>query len=139
MNVDMGVLLFALAVIIALVVFSIKFKEHKLAAIYGIVGTVGIAVFFFLEVNPFLMDANQKSFEEYSGEFFVEEYVDATRGSSYCIFTYGDNDSVRYDVLCETEFYKQNIEKGKTYKGSFVLAKHSESIVDINITSHGDG
>ena len=85
-----------------------------------------VLALYFIYVLPCQLDINNQSYEEYVGEFYVEEYGARGKGVYIFIKKPEDKKSIRYrapgHIIIETD---------TSYIGSFIIAKHSRTLVDI--------
>lgn len=85
-----------------------------------------VLALYFIYVLPCQLDINNQSYEEYVGEFYVEEY--GKRGKGVYIFIKKPEDK---KSICYRAPGHIIIETDTSYIGSFIIAKHSRTLVDI--------
>lgn len=130
MKAPMAMLIIGSVMLLLLVAFAIKFKFFKEIRIYLILGILVLIVGYFMGVYPYQQDISTESYQEYTGEFYVEEYAFYTNSGVHIRIKFPDSKkSTRYRAPGNLE----GIENNTTYYGVLVYGKHSKGIVDIEI------
>lgn len=128
MKVPITMLIVGVLVLLGLSIFAVKFQFLKDIRMFLLAGIVVLVAGYFLGVYPYQRDIATQAYEEYIGEFYVEEYYFATNsGVNMRIQFPGQDKSIRYKASGNLE----NIESDTTYKGVVVYGKHSKAIVEI--------
>ena len=123
------IMVFIIVVFIALAIWTCK-DSGKLAVISLLAGLCLSLLAYFTSIFPFQRDINNQSYIEYTGEFYVEKHF-ATNGGGPYIFikTNDDKKIVRYNLKCDAN----NIDFETTYYGTFIYAKNSKTVVNIEV------
>lgn len=129
-----GIAIIIIVLIVFVIFISVFLKNNGLkdksvliclALLLVIVPTVYIT-----SILPYRIDIKQQTYEEYQGEFYIEDYYYATRSGTYILIKCnGEKDSVRYRAPSDLT----GIEVNTTYTGEFIIAKHSKVLLDITI------
>lgn len=135
-----GTTVIIIAIIIFLIMFFVSFrsaiiKQRGVKVALALLLLIPI-VLYFTSVLPYQLDIKQQAYEEYQGEFYVEDYYYATRSGTYILIKTKDNkESIRYRAPSDLKEIKINT----TYEGMFVIAKHSKTLVDISVEKKAVG
>ena len=89
-----------------------------------------ILMIYVMCVLPYQLDISKGSYEEYSGEFYIEDYYFASRSGTYItIRRPNEGEAIRYKAPSDLK----GIKKDTTYTGTFIFAKHSKALVKITL------
>lgn len=130
MKAPIVMLIVGIGILLLLTVLAIKFKFFKEIRIYLILGILALIVGSFMGVYPYQRDISAEAYEEYTGEFYVEEYYFSTNSGVFMQIKFPDsNKSIRYKAPGNIE----GIENHTYYYGVIIYGKNSKGIVDIKI------
>ncbi len=117
-------------VILGVTLYLLKLKCKKEAFI-GLCGClIIVAIILISSILPYHRDIKENAYFVYEGEFYVEECYYSNRSATYILIKTNDSEhSKRYKIICNTSC----INNDTYYMGSFVCAKHSNTIVDIKL------
>ena len=128
-------LIVGLGVLLLLAVLALKFKFFREIRVYLMLGILVLLVGYFMGVYPYQRDMSTDAYQEYKGEFYVEEYYFSTNSGVHMLIKFpGSNKSARYKAPGNIE----GIENNTVYYGVLVYGENSKAIVDIEFEGQRD-
>ena len=129
-----GIAIIIIVFVVFALFFLISLKDGSLkdkVILIGLILLLMIApIVYITSVLPYHLDIKQQTYEKYQGEFYIEDYYYATRKGTYILIKRNDEKvSVRYKAPSNLT----GIEVNTTYIGEFIIAKHSQVLLDIKV------
>lgn len=84
-------------------------------------------VIYIISILPYKQDINEKSYREYQGEFFVDDYY-TTKGGTYILIRTDSDIPTRYRAPSNSAVSAESF-----YHGKFVIARHSKTLLEISV------
>lgn len=127
-----GIAIIIIAFVVFLIFFCISLKSGSIKDKGILIGLILLLLIeptvYITSVLPYQLDIKQQAYEEYQGQFYVEDYY-ASRNGTYIFISYNKQRSVRYKAPSSLT----EIEANATYSGKFIVSKHSKVLVDISV------
>ena len=130
MKVPTIALVIGAGILFVLIIAAMKYRFFKDIRIYLLLGVLALIGGYFMGVYPYQRDISTEAYQQYEGEFYVEEYYFATNSGVHMLIKFPDGErSIRYRAPAGIE----GIENNTSYHGTLVWGKNSKAIVEIEM------
>jgi len=121
LSIFIGILIITEIIGVIIGAFSKFDKKYFLVIFIFFIITILIIIF---AIGPYLLDINENSYIEYSGEFNVDQIYYAKGGGMRTIITFPDNNNIQFDLNTS-----QELSEG-SHNGVIIYSKHSHVIFE---------